>query len=99
MLDVHDMGHAWRVMRVAGGLQAIPWYGTVLVSRDEEFAEIWRREYPSFMAMPERTRVSVAVLRMYPDNEKVPGIGRRISDNTFWLDDSPEIMEEYGDVC
>lgn len=76
----------------------MPYHEQVIVYRDQLYHEVWRLEYPDFMALPERTRVNVAALRMYAANEKVPGLGRRVSDTTFWLDDSPELLEEYGDV-
>lgn len=99
MLDVHDTGSVWRVMRVAGRLEVLQESGSMLiVTRDQNFQEIWRLEYPNYLALPERTRVNVACLRMCPPMGKIKGIGQKVSDNTFWLDDSPELLEEYGDV-
>lgn len=62
------------------------------------FREKWRREYASFDAMPERTRVGVATLSMCADGEKIEGVGQRVTPNTFWLDDTKHILEEYNDV-
>ena len=103
MLDIHDTGDVWRVMRIAGGIIATvqDQYGGskgVTVLRDSTYREIWRLDYPSFEALPERTRVNVACLRMCAPHEKIKGIGQRVSGNTYWLDESPEIIEEYGDV-
>lgn len=98
MLDVHDTGSEWRVMRVAGNLECFDAGGYVMVSRDEYYQEIWRLEYPDMMALPERTRVNVACLRMCRNGERIKGIGQKVTDNTYWLDESPELLEEYGDV-
>lgn len=57
--------------------------------------EQWRRSYPNFHAMPTKTKEAVAVLKMNQDGEKTEGIGRRVSENTFWLEDNPVILAEY----
>jgi len=102
MLDIHDTGDVWRVMRIAGGLRLVSYDGGgltgVTVLRDNTYREIWRLDYKDFESLPERTRVNVACLRMCAPHEKIKGIGQRVSGNTYWLDESPEIIEEYGDV-
>jgi hypothetical protein len=45
--------------------------------------------------MPTRTKEAVAVLSMAKDAEQVPGVGTRVSANTFWLTDNDALLDEY----
>jgi hypothetical protein len=104
MLDVHDTGDGWRVMRIAGSMEAAPdafirlGIQTATIFRYTGQKELWRKTYPSFEDLPEGTRYAVACLRTCAALGKIKGIGQRVSENTFWLRDSPELIEEYGDV-
>lgn len=86
MLDVSDCGDHWRVFFIAP---------TVPEGRDYE--ERWRRKFSDFGLLPEKTQLAVAVLKMCVNGEKLEGYGQRVSENTFWLDSTDELLKEYKD--
>jgi len=87
MLDVSEQELSrWRVMKIGAA------------KGSSGYVEQWRHMYERFKSLPLQTQVAVAVLSMCADGEKLPGVGQKISPTSYWVDDTPEILKEYGDV-
>ena len=84
MLDVGTENRGWRVVYIATDGKAPP-----------EYVEHWRRRFRSFKAIPEKTALAVAVLRMHGAGVIVEGYGQKVSDDTYWVDSTPERVAEY----
>lgn len=92
MLDVSTTttnGTRWRVMHIEHDIDN---------EADQGYIEQWRRMFSTFGDMPTKTREAVSVLRMHKDGEQVTGYGQRVSESTYWIDSTPEVMEEYDEV-
>ena len=87
MLDVSDMTSHWRVLKI----------GDAPLGETMNNVEQWRRKYRGFRDLPRKTQEAVAVLRMCDLGEHLTGVGCKVSDNTFWIDDQPELLAEYED--
>jgi len=98
VLDVTDKQDHWRVLKLGVNVTSvapIAYARSFAAGLEGSNLEQWRRSYPNFHAMPTKTKEAVAVLKMNQDGEKTEGIGRRVSENTFWLEDNPVILAEY----
>lgn len=84
MIDVTEKPDYWQVLRIAGSTQLL-------------YAEQWRRRYSHFCLIPQRTKEAIAMLTMRDDQQRIPGVGTRVSGKQFWLDESPELLKEYED--
>ena len=84
MLDVSHLDNGWRVMYIA-------------IDREAEgtYIEQWRNMFPTFSSMPRKTKEAVAVLAMCANGEQVSSYGTRVSESTYWIDSTPERLEEY----
>ena len=86
MLDVSDKQDHWRVIHIAEGPVA---------NAQPTYVEQWRKRYSTFGDIPKKTQTAVAVLAMGADTERIAGYGQKVSDTNYWVDDTPEILEEY----
>jgi hypothetical protein len=85
MLDVQDKQTHWRVTHIDQGKDG------------GNYLEQWRRQFATFGDMPKLTQTAVAVLTMQDDLGSVPGLGRRVSKEVYWLEDTKELLQEYED--
>lgn len=81
MLDLYNAGHYWRVSYISESPPAA------------QCVEEWRKTFASFSSLPLKMQLSVAILRMANDGEQIKDIGRRVSATTFWIKDTPELLE------
>jgi len=89
MLTVQDKPTCWQV----GHIDAARVGATGLVESTQ-----WVKEFPTFGDLPKETQTAVALLTMCADNERMPGVGRRVSATVFWLEASKEMLREYREV-
>ena len=99
MIEVADRAQFWRVIKYGSakaeyGLAPVKIEGQ-LVQYDWNYIEEWRRKYKTFQDLPSRTKEAVALLTLCDDNQAVKAVGRRVSRDTFWLDDNPALLAEY----
>ena len=94
MLDVSEQTDLkWRVLRIgANDMITPPGMGVAI-----PYIEQWRRIFPTFHQMPVKTKEAVACLRMCEPRGTILGIGQKVSEQTFWLDDNPDLLGEYDD--
>lgn len=99
MLDVSDGGDHWRVAFINDNAKVPDTYppGAPKGARDTSYVERWRRWYKTFSKMPLRTQEAVAALSMCEAAEGIAGVGLKVSAIAFYVDSTPEIMEEYQD--
>lgn len=86
MLDVSDNGDSWRVMFM------------VDVDTWDIGRELWRKYFPTFESLPHTTKLAVATLSLHGIDASVPGIGIKLSDREYWLDDNEDLLKEYDNV-
>lgn len=93
MLEASDKKKYWRIIKYG---PAPTGFGLAPMKIDG-YIEQWRKKYNGFSSLPPMTQEAIAVLAMCEPNEKIGGIGRRISKSTYWLDDKPELLNEYDE--
>jgi len=81
MLDVSELNDAWRVFYIDDS-------GANIVER-------WRKRFPTFNTMPNKTKEAVACLSMCENQGRIKGVGQKVSERTFWLDSTEEILKGY----
>lgn len=60
--------------------------GTVLVGTfDGPYLCVEGSLFPSFGHLPERLQEKISALSLIPNGDVVPGLGRRVDDNIFWV--------------
>ena len=103
MIDLTNFGDYWRAMFIEGR-DAQKTVGRVVQSRagpiyDSEVInnEIWRRKYATFEGLPPKTQFAVSALMMCANTERIHGVGQKVSNTTFWIDSTPEVLAEYDE--
>lgn len=99
MIEVADRAQFWRVIkygpaRAEFGMAPLKVEGK-LVTYDWQYIEEWRKKYERFQDLPHLTQEAVAMLTLCDNNQAVACVGRRVSQDTFWLDDNPGLLAEY----
>ena len=78
----------WRVVKIRV---------TSEINPEHRNYEQWRRTYERFEDIPTKTQEAVALLSMCTDGEVMAGVGQKISCSSYEVDDTDEILGEYGD--
>lgn len=92
MLDIHNGKDHWRVIKIGEGVEDD---AETLIYKTYHYVEQWRRRFNTFKDMPPKTQEVVSVLSMCETGGSIKGTGQKVSHDTFWVDDKPEILEEY----
>jgi hypothetical protein len=72
LLDITDRDDHWRIIRID----------------EATYKETYRKEYKKFSDMPKKIQEVVSILKMCKPDETVEGVGRRISNTTFWVEET-----------
>lgn len=84
-LNVIDYGDHWLVYLLASTLPD-----------ESDYGIRWMRKFSNFEALPEMTQFAVAVLQCWSTGTKsIEPLGMRVSETTFVLNVTAEIVEEY----
>ena len=92
MLDIHNGKDHWRVIKIGEGEHDTAPEG---IYQTYHYVEQWRRRFATFKDIPAKTQEVVSVLSMCETGGSIKGTGQKVSPDTFWVDDKPEILAEY----
>lgn len=71
MLDVTERTDHWRIIRLD----------------EASYVEVYREKFATFNDLPKKIQEVVAVLKMCQPQERIAGVGRRIGEHTFWVEE------------
>lgn len=93
MLDVSEQDDRWRVFYIKATTAQVTHEASL--ENPDTYIEQWRRQFRCFNDVPQKTREAVSYLAMCANGEKIKGIGQRVSEKTYWLDSTPDVLKEY----
>lgn len=95
MIELDNRVVYWRATKY--GPDHIPVHGDLSRQYGQHLRQ-WSKRYQTFQALPTKAQEDVAVLSMNVAGERTPGVGMRVSQFVFWLEDERTVREiEYDD--
>jgi len=95
MLDIHNGKDHWRVVKIGIEKREPGEYTSPSPYQTYDYVEQWRRRFAAFKELPKLTQEAVSLLSMCEHHGAIAGIGQKVSPDTFWVDDTPELLAEY----
>lgn len=90
MIELDDRVSYWRATKYGpAGMQPV---------EAGQYTKQWFKRYKDFSSLPTKAKEAVAVLSMNAIGEVMQGVGIRMNQFTYWLDDSPATVEIETDT-